>query len=142
MGDTMYQLFFRARARSLIQDRLGGGRFRVRSPGRDAETDRARVGSIMTAIETALQEAESEQAGLTQRVEDALARAAVTMGNDSDEYLDREPHNDHHQDLFNREIESGQDRLKELATVIAHFKFMKTAMLSRFPDLKSEESKR
>ena len=63
------------------------------------------------------------------------------MGNDSDEYLDREPHNDHHQDLFNREIESGQGRLKELATVIAHFKFMKTAMLSRFPDLKSDEAK-
>lgn len=141
MGGAMYQLFFRSRARNLIQHRLGGSRFRVRSPDRDAETDRARVALIMTAIETALQGAEGEQVGLTQRVEDALARAAVTMGNDSDEYLDREPHNDRHQDLFNREIESGQRRLKELATVITHFRFMKAAMLSRFPDLKPEESK-
>jgi hypothetical protein len=38
--------------------------------------------------------------------------------------------------LFGSEIFNGQRRLKELATSITHFKFLKTAILSRFPDLK------
>jgi hypothetical protein len=42
----------------------------------------------------------------------------------------------HHQDLFSAEISNGQRRLKELATEITHFKFLKAATLSRFPDFK------
>jgi len=84
----------------------------------------------------ALHAAEQEQSGLSRRVEDVLARAAVTLRNDTDEYLDREPLNSHHQDLFSIEISNGERRLKELANSIPHFKFLKTAMLSRFPDFK------
>ncbi|WP_166293739.1 MULTISPECIES: hypothetical protein [unclassified Bradyrhizobium] len=133
----MFQLFLRARAHDLTRSRRGEEGFKARSAERDAETDRARIGSIMAAIEAALQAAESEQSGLGRRVDDVLARAAVTLGNGTDEYLEREALDNHHQDLFDAEILNGQRRLKELATEIAHFKFVKAAVLSRFPDYKA-----
>lgn len=132
----MFQLFLRARAHSYLRGRHDDRTFRARSIDRDAETDRSRIGSILTAIEYALHEAEQEQSGLNRRVEDVLARAAVTLGNGTDEYLDREALDSHHQDLFGTEIANGQRRLKELATEITHFKFLKAATLSRFPDYK------
>jgi hypothetical protein len=128
----MFQLFSRARA--------GGGpageKFKVRTPERDEETDRERIATVMNAIETVLDAAENEQKGLSQRVEDVLARAAVTVGNASDEYLDREPLDTQHQALFSEEISNGQRRLKSLADSISHFKFLRAAVLSRFPDYK------
>ncbi len=133
----MFQLFLRARADNYFKTRLGDQDFKARSADRDAETDRSRVSSILEAIEDALHAAEQEQSGLSRRVEDVLARAAVTMGNGTDEYLEREPLDSHHQDLFSAEIANGQRRLKELATTITHFKFLKAAMLSRFPDYRS-----
>jgi hypothetical protein len=108
-------------------------RFQARSAERDAQTDRERVASIMTAIDVALQAAENEQAGLSSRVEDALARAAVTFGNGDDEYLEREALDNHHQDLFGAEISNGQRRLKELDVSVSHLKFVRSAMLTRFP---------
>src|ERR1700682_5546940 len=96
----MFQLFLRARVHNYFKSRLGGQDFKARSADRDAETDRLRVSSILEAIENALHAAEQEQAGLNRRVEDVLARAAVTLGNDTDEYLDREPLNRPHKNLF------------------------------------------
>ena len=130
----MIQLFLRARAHNYFKSRLGRQEFKARSADRDAETDRSRVCSILQAIENALTAAEQEQSGLG---EDVLARAAVTLGNGTDEYLEREPLDSHHQDLFSAEISNGQRRLKELATEITHFKFLKAATLSRFPDFKA-----
>jgi hypothetical protein len=133
----MFQLFLRARTHNFLRDRLGGEQvFRARSPERDAETDRTRIEAIMTAIEEALHAAEREQSGLNRRVEDVLARAAVTSGNGDDEYLEREPLDSHHQTLFDNEILNGQRRLKQLGSSIAHFKFLKAAMLSRFPEFR------
>jgi hypothetical protein len=132
----MFQLGLRASAHNYVRARLGLDGFKARSADRDAETDRARLGSIVTAIEAALQAAQKEQSGLSRRVDDVLARAAVTIGNGTDEYLEREALDNYHQDLFKVEICNGQRRLEELATEISHFKFMKAAMLSRFPDYK------
>ncbi len=132
----MFQLFLRARADKYLRARRDDRNFKARSADRDAETDRSRVGSIIEAIEHALHEAEQEQSGLSRRVEDVLARAAVTLGNGTDEYLEREALDSHHQDLFGSEIANGQRRLSELATAITHFKFLKAATLSRFPDYK------
>jgi hypothetical protein len=131
----MFQL--RTRAHNYIRARLGDDSFRARSAERDAETDRARIESIVTAIDAVLEAAENEQSGLRRRVDDVLARAAVTIGNGTDEYLEREALDNHYQDLFTAEISNGQRRLKELAAEIAHFKFMKSAVLSRFPDYKA-----
>jgi hypothetical protein len=88
--------------------------FKTRSAGRDAETDRARVTSIFRSIEDALEGAIAEQAGLKLRIDDALARAAVTLGNDSDEYLTRDPEDNYYQNLLGTEIADGQRRLNEL----------------------------
>jgi hypothetical protein len=133
----MFQLFLRARANTYVKGRRGEEGFRARSAERDAETDHLRVASILASIEAALQAAENEQAGLSRRVDDVLARAAVTFGNGTDEYLEREALDNYHQDLFSAEISNGQRRLNELAGTIAHFKFMKAAVLSRFPDYKA-----
>jgi hypothetical protein len=130
----MFQLFLRTRMHNIIMARLGQDGFKARSAERDAETDRLRIGSIVSAIEAALQAAEKEQAGLSRRVDEVLARAAVTLGNGTDEYLEREPLDNHHQDLFDTEIQNGQRRLKELAIQIEHFRSLKAAVLSRFPD--------
>ena len=132
----MFQLFLRARAQNL-KDRIGGGDFKTRSPERDVTTDRERLQSIMSAIENALAAAESEQAGLKARLEDVVARASVIVGNAVDEYLDREPHRTEGLNYFDGEIRRAENRLKELGTAITHFRFMKTAMLTRFPELKA-----
>jgi cobalamin-dependent methionine synthase I len=132
----MIQLFLRARAHNYLKSRRDDPDFKARSVDRDAETDRSRVNSILAAIKDALQAAEQEQSGLNRRVEDVLARAAVTLGNGTDEYLERDALDSHHQDLFSAEISNGQRRLKELAAEITHFKFLKAAVLSRFPDFK------
>jgi hypothetical protein len=63
--------------------------FKARSPDRDAATDRARVAAILDSIKDALSAATVEHTGLKTRIEDVLARAAVTVGNDTDEYLTR-----------------------------------------------------
>jgi hypothetical protein len=132
----MFQLFLRARLHKVFGGRAAELDFKARSADRDAETDRLRVESILAAIETELTAAEAEQSGLTRRVDDFLARAAVTFGNGADEYLTREALDSHHHDLFDNEISNGQRRQKELALAISHFKFLKTAILSRFPDFK------
>ncbi len=136
----MFQLFLRARAHNYFKGRLGDQAFKARSADRDTEADRTRVSGILEAIENALHAAEQEQSGLSRRVEDVLARAAVTFGNGTDEYLEREALDSHHQDLFGTEIANGQRRLKELTTTITHFKFLKAATLSRFPDFKPPAS--
>ena len=132
----MFQLFLRARAQQFIRNRLGGEEFKARSAERDAEIDRERIGSVLAAIDGALQTSEAEHAGLSSRIDDVLAAAAVTGGNATDEYLDREPHLSYHLSLFDKEIGNGQRRLRELSTTIGHLRFMRAALLSRFSDLK------
>lgn len=135
----MFQLFLRARTQNLLSRRREGERFKARSFERDAETDRARIGSVISALDVALDEAETEQAGLNRRVDDALARAAVTFGNGTDEYVDREALDNYHQDLFDADISNGQRRLKELASTISHLKFIKAALLTRFPEFRPSQ---
>jgi hypothetical protein len=127
----MFQLFLRTRQAPLV-----GEEFRGRSAERDAETERARVSVILEAVQHALHSAKQEQLGLNRRVEDALSRAAVTQGNAADEYLERDPLDSHHQNLFDSEIANGQRRLGELAATISHFEFLEKAILTRFPDFK------
>ena len=121
----MFQLFVRARVDNY---------FKSRSSNRDMETDAARIASIFHSIETALQGAKAEHAGLAARINDVLARSAVTLGNDSDEYLTRDPDDRRRQNALGTEIANGQRRLKELDTTIGHFQFLKTVLVSRFPD--------
>ena len=130
----MFQLFLRTRVHNFLRSDPDRREFRTRSADRDAETDRARIASIMVALQKVLDDAEKEKVALGRRVDDALARAAVTLGTDTDEYLDRDPRDDYHQSLFNLEISNGERRLSELATMISHLKFVKSAILTRFSD--------
>src|SRR5437868_15373373 len=123
----MFQLLLRARVNNY---------FKTRSAGRNAETDQARVTSIFRSIEDALEGAIAEQAGLKSRIDDVLARAAVTLGDDSDEYLTRDPEDNHYQNLLGTEIVNGQRRLNDLEVTIGHFQFLRTALVTRFPDFK------
>jgi hypothetical protein len=123
---NMLQMLLRARANDY---------FKARSAARDRDTDCARAASIFRSIEHELEEAGAEHAGLTARISDVLARAAVTLGNDSDEYLTRDPRDSHCQNLLGAEIANGQRRLNELGITIGHFQFLKTELLTRFPDL-------
>ena len=113
-----------------------GDQFRARSAVRDADTDRTRISAVFAALDGALRAAEDEHSGLGSRVSDVLARAAVTVGTGTDEYLDREEYRSHYQDLFDAEITNGERRLKELSTTIGHLKFLRAVLLSRFPDMK------
>jgi hypothetical protein len=124
----MFELFLRTRTYNY---------FKARSATRDISTDQARLIAIAKAVENAIETAEAERAGLDRRIEDVLARAAVTFGNGTDEYLERDAVRSKHQDLFGIEIKNGQRRLKELENQIEHLKFLRTAMITRFPELDS-----
>lgn len=66
-------------------------RFRIRSESRDATTDIKRLQSIERPILKAIADAKAEKNGLESRMRRASNHAAVLMGNDVSEYLDREP---------------------------------------------------
>lgn len=133
----MFQLFLRTCTQKLARVYFGEGGFKARSSERDATTDRLRVGSIISAIEEALAAAEAEQEGLKRRLDDVLARASVAVGNEVDEYLDREPHRTSALNFFDAEIVRAEERLKGLGTLIMHLKFLKAATITRFPDIKT-----
>jgi hypothetical protein len=129
---SMFQFFLRvptAGAFKLPQANLD---FRAR----DAEVDRARVSSILEVIDDAIFAVENEQPILRRRLDDALARAAVTLGNETDEYLERDARDTHYQNLLSKDISNTERRLNELAETIAHFQSLKAAMLTRFPSLR------
>ena len=119
----------------LLRTRVNG-LFRARSSSRDAEADSSRVELVSRSIDEALEIAEAEHFGLNMRVEDVLARGAIALGNGTDEYLTRESADTLVQNRFDREIASGQHRLKQLAHQIKVFKFLRVELMSRFPDFK------
>lgn len=123
----MINLFLRARTNDY---------FKARSATRDLKTDQSRVEAVAAAIDDALSSCEAEYTGLNRRMEDVGARAAIAVGNGVDEYLSREPADRRNLALLETEMVKGNLRLKELALTIGHFKFLKTVLLSRFPDAK------
>lgn len=123
----MFQRFLPARAHNF---------FRTRSDARNTDADQARLRPVAEAIESAIATAEAERSGLHRRIGDAIARAAVTFGPGTDEYLERDAIDNEFQNLLDAEVKNGERRLTELENQIEHLKFLKTAMTSRFPELK------
>jgi hypothetical protein len=115
--------------------------FKTRSDARNIDSDQARLRPIAEAIESAIEVAEAERIGLGRRIEDALARASVTFGTGTDEYLERDAIDSKFQDLLGAEIKNGERRLTELETQIGHLKFLQTALITRFPELKLAPSR-
>lgn len=110
--------------------------FRTRSDARNIDSDHARLRLIAEAIESAIEVAEAERIGLGRRIEDTLARAALTFGTGTDEYLERDAIDSKFQDQMGAEIKNGERRLTDLETQIGHLKFLQTALITRFPELK------
>ena len=110
--------------------------FRSRSAARDLATDQSRVEAVAAAIDDALRSCEAEHAGLARRMEDVGARTAISAGNEVDEYLSRDETARQNLALLETEMINGNLRLSELTQTIGHFKFLKAALLSRFPDVK------
>src|SRR5260370_19077336 len=121
----MFDLFLRARVNHL---------FKARSTDRDAEADFSRTESVFLSIEKALKITEAEHSGLDTRMQDVLARGAISLGNATDEYLTRQPAATIVQTQSDREIQIGQLRLEQLSLQINAFKFVRAALLGRFPD--------
>ena len=111
-----------------------GRLFRTRSANRDAETDYSRIAPVFRSIEDALKAAEAEHVGLSERVQDVLARASISLGNGTDEYLTRDPIDTGFQIAFDREIKTGQLRLEQLSYQIRNFRALNAALKTRFPD--------
>ena len=108
--------------------------FKARSLKRDADTDRNAVKSVSDAINLALEQAEAERAGLKRRMDDVTSRAAVVGGNDADEFLTRTEDRSEMLRKSDDELKRAQERLSVIETNISHFRFLKAALRSRFPD--------
>jgi hypothetical protein len=121
--------------KQLFWFRPGDG-FRTRSKERDADLDNEAIRSIASAIEAALNKAENERIGLKARIDDVLSRAAIVGGNDIDDYLTRTEDRSTMLSNSDAEIARGEERMKVLDQNIVHVKFLKTALRTRFPDLK------
>jgi hypothetical protein len=110
--------------------------FQARSPERDADTDNEAVRSVASAIDQVLARAEAERAGLKNRIDNVLSVAAIVGGNDIDDYLTRTEDRSQMLRESDAEIRRGQNRLRVIEQNISHFKFLRAALQTRFPDCK------
>src|SRR5262249_42185188 len=105
-------------------------KFQARSPERDADTDNEAVRSVASAIDLVLTKAEAERTGLKNRIDNVLSVAAI------DDYLMRAEDRSQMLRESDAEIRRGQDRLRVIGQNISHFKFLRAALQTRFPDRK------
>ena len=110
--------------------------FQARSPERDAAKDNDAVRSVAAAFDQVLEQAESERAGLKNRIDTVLAQAAIVGGNDIDDYLTRTEERAKMLKDSDAEIRRGEERLKVIEQNIAHFQFLRSELRSRFSDSK------
>src|ERR1700751_2378627 len=126
---------------NLFRRSRADGPFRTRAPGRDQELDDQLVDQVAAAIDEALQKVEAQRDGLKRRLDDVIARAAMVGGNDLDDFLTRDEVRATLLAVSDSEIERGQARLKTLDEQLSHFKFLKAALQTRFPDFKAGAEK-
>lgn len=95
--------------------------------------------SIATALSLAQEQAEAERAGLDTRLTDLVSRAALAGGNDLDDCLTRS-------DLCSRmlsesdaDIRRGQKRLEILEQHISDFRYLRSELQERFPEMNVEQ---
>jgi hypothetical protein len=94
------------------------------------------VSSVAVAIDLVLEKAETERAGLKRRLDGVISRAAIVGGNDTEDYLTRTEDRSKMLSDSDAEIRRGQARLAAIERNISHFKFLRAALQSRFPDVK------
>lgn len=116
-----------------LQARLRAYFFSVRSMDRNAAIDARRIATVAIAVASALRSAQIEYANLCQRLAELRVSTVMTMGNGDDDYLDREAADSERLNALETELAIGDCRLTELATMIGDFRFLKTALSTRFP---------
>lgn len=117
------------------------GPFRTRAPTRDQELDDHLIGQVASAIDQALQKVQAQRDGLKRRLDNVIARAAIVGGNDIDDFLTRDEARSTLLAASDSEIARGETRLKTLDEQLSHFKFLKAALQTRFPDFKAGAEK-
>ncbi len=122
---------------NLFRRSRSDGPFRTRAPSRDQGLDNQLVGQVASAIDEALQQVEAQRDGLKRRLDDVIARAAIVGGNDLDDCLTRDEARSTLLAASDSEIARGQARLKTLDEQLSHFRFLKAALQSRFPDFRA-----
>ncbi len=108
--------------------------FRVRSPQRDTQTDRERIGSVVQAINTAVGSARSERHTLQARVSEARDLASFAVGTGSDEYLSREAKDKSRIAAYEQQMIIGEKRIAELDTQIAGLTALQELAARFFPE--------
>lgn len=111
------------------------GAFRTRSADRDLATDVAAVLAIAKAIDLALEASRAEHAGLRQRMDDVISRAAIVGGNEIEEH---QTHSDSRSAMLRKsdvDIRYGEQRLIVIENNISHFEHLKTDLQIRFPNI-------
>src|SRR3984957_11583546 len=99
----------------------GNMRIRFRSARRDESSDAKRLGSIERSIRNAISDVESDKDGLARRLKDARDRAAVHVGSDASEYLDRETSVEQELSASERELVSAPKRVRRFNSHLEHF---------------------
>lgn len=98
--------------------RIARSDFKVRSPERDAGTDRVRIAAIAKVLEQVGQEVGRERTKLAERLQAATDQAATLVGTDDFEYLER----DEESEQALREAEIQMNRAHARLTQLDAFK--------------------
>jgi hypothetical protein len=94
--------------------------FKIRSSRRDEGADTSRLASIKRSIENAIAEAEKEKIGLKNRIDQAQNQASQMMGNDTSDYLDREPAIERQLIKAEEQLSAGRIRIGQLNAHLGH----------------------
>jgi hypothetical protein len=107
--------------------------FQFRSVERDAETDHQRVGSVVRAIDAAVDSARSEMEALRVRVNTARDLAAIVAGTGNDEFLTRDPKDTSRLKEFEEQMTIGETRLRVLEQQVASLAALQELSRRCFP---------
>ena len=108
--------------------------FQFRSAERDAETDQQRIGSIVQAINAAVELAQKERVALNIRVKEARDLASFAAGTGDDEYLTRETRDTSRLADYERQMIIGEKRIRRLDEQIASLTALQELSRRCFPD--------
>jgi hypothetical protein len=95
-------------------------RFRLRSVTRDENADAGRLSSIERSLSIAITEANSEKEGLQRRLDAARQQASILLGNQTSEYLDREPESERLLVEAEHNLIAGEKRIDQLKAHLDH----------------------
>ena len=110
-------------------------RFQFRSVERDAETDRERIGAVVLAINMAVRSVQNERDALRVRVGEARDLASFAVGTGDDEYLTRDAKDKSRIKEYERQMNAGEKRLRELDQQIASLAALQELSNRCFPGL-------